>query len=75
MNCCDYQCDQGRDCPAHTNATTRTYPRTLAEAFPQDAAFDPIVERYRYSDSLEMWLLLAAAYCAGMVTTLLAMRS
>lgn len=36
MNCCDYQCDQGRDCPAHTNPTTRTYPRTLAEAFPSD---------------------------------------
>ena len=33
MNCCDYQCEQGRDCPVR-NDTTRTYPRTLEEAFP-----------------------------------------
>jgi hypothetical protein len=71
MNCCDYQCDQGRDCPAHSNATTRTYPRTLAEAFPQDAAFAPIVERYRYSDSFEYWLTLAGAFWAGVLITLI----
>jgi len=29
MTCCNQDCDQGRDCP-----TTRTYPRTLREAFP-----------------------------------------
>ena len=75
MNCCDYQCDQSNDCPAHTNATTRIYPRTLAEAFPQDAAHDPIIERVRYSDSLEMWLMLAAAFCAGVIVTLMLVRS
>ena len=36
MNCCDDygDCQQGRDCPVR-NATTRTYPRTLAQAFPR----------------------------------------
>ena len=75
MNCCDYGCDQGRNCPAHVKDTTRTYPRTLAEAFPQDAAYDPIIERVRYSDSLEMWLMLAAAFCAGVIVTLMLVRS
>ena len=37
MNCCDDygDCQQGRDCPVR-NATTRTYPRTLSEAFPRN---------------------------------------
>ena len=43
MNCCDDygDCQQGRDCPVR-NATTRTYPRTLREAFPH--APDPTFE-------------------------------
>jgi hypothetical protein len=75
MNCCDYECSQGDNCPIRVNPTHRRYPRTLAEAFPQDAAHDPIIERVRYSDSLEMWLLLAAAYCAGVIVTLMLVRS
>ena len=41
MNCCDYHCTQGANCPAR-NDTTRTYPRTLAQAFPH--APDPTFE-------------------------------
>jgi hypothetical protein len=32
MNCCDYDCRQGRDCPARS-LNTRRYPRTLEQAF------------------------------------------
>ena len=48
MNCCDDygDCQQGRDCPVR-NATTRTYPRTLREAFPYapNALFEQESER------------------------------
>lgn len=30
MNCCDYNCNQGRDCPV------RRYPRTMRQAFGPD---------------------------------------
>lgn len=35
MNCCDYDCNQGRDCPARKALmnNTRKYPRTMQEAF------------------------------------------
>jgi hypothetical protein len=50
MNCCDYQCEQGRDCPAR-NDTTRVYPRTLEEAFPHapDPVYDDIMAYYGYT--------------------------
>jgi hypothetical protein len=75
MNCCEYQCDQSKDCPAHTNPTTRTYPRTLVEAFPQDAPYQPVIERVRYSNSNDLWLMLVAAFCAGVIVTLMLVRS
>ena len=37
MTCCNQDCQQGKDCPL-----TRTYPRTLAQAFPH--APDPHFE-------------------------------
>jgi hypothetical protein len=38
MNCCDYNCNQGRDCPARMASvpTTRRYPRTMRQAFGPD---------------------------------------
>lgn len=34
--CCNHNCDEGRTCPLrHGYPTSRRYPRTMAEAFPQ----------------------------------------
>jgi len=46
MTCCNQECAQGRDCP-----TTRTYPRTLEEAFPHapDPVYDDIMAYYGYT--------------------------
>ena len=54
MNCCDYDCDQGHNCPVR-NHTTRTYPRTLREAFPH--APDPVWE-----DEMQSWGWLFFSY-------------
>ena len=34
-DCCTYRCEQGRDCPVRM--LTYRYPRTLRQAFPEDA--------------------------------------
>jgi hypothetical protein len=44
MNCCDYTCDQGRNCPARS-LNTRRFPRTLNEAFPGSPEYAASVER------------------------------
>jgi len=50
MTCCDYDCDQGHNCPAR-NDTTRTYPRTLEEAFPHapDPEYEDMMAYYGYT--------------------------
>ena len=67
MNCCDDygDCQQGRDCPVR-NATTRTYPRTLREAFPHapNALFEQESERG--------WTIFV--YIVGFVTGFVAAR-
>ena len=58
MNCCDYECSQGDNCPARVNPTHRRYPRTLLEAFPRHPAPDFVKEGQDYYKALE-WVLLA----------------
>lgn len=44
MNCCDHACEEGRSCPLRYGyPTSRRYPRSLAEAFPdvRRQAFEP----------------------------------
>jgi hypothetical protein len=57
MNCCDYGCTQGRDCPVRVNPTNRRYPRTLAEAFPRHPAPDFVDEGQDYHKALEVALI------------------
>ena len=52
MTCCTGDCNQGRDCP-----TTRTYPRTLLEAFPRHPAPDFVEEGQDYHKVLEVFLI------------------
>ena len=58
MNCCDYECSQGDNCPARVNPTHRRYPRTLAEAFPRYPDPDCVEEGQDYYKVLE-WVLMA----------------
>lgn len=57
MNCCDYNCTQGANCPARVNPTHRRYPRTLAEAFPRFPAPDFAEEGQDYHEVLEVALI------------------
>ena len=65
MTCCTGDCNQGRDCP-----TTRTYPRTLAEAFPRHPAPDFVEEGQDYHKALE-WVLLAFIVVSPVIVWLL----
>ena len=57
MNCCDYECNQGDNCPARVNPTHRKYPRTLAEAFPRFPSPDFVEEGQDYHKMLEVALI------------------
>lgn len=57
MNCCDYDCNQGHNCPVRVNPTHRRYPRTLAEAFPRHPAPDFVEEGQDYHKVLEVVLI------------------
>ena len=57
MNCCDYDCTQGANCPARVNPTHRRYPRTLAEAFPRFPAPNFVEEGQDYHKALEVALI------------------
>jgi hypothetical protein len=57
MNCCDYDCTGGANCPARVNPTHRRYPRTLAEAFPRYPAPDFVEEGVDYHEVLEVALI------------------
>jgi len=58
MNCCDYECNQGDNCPIRVNPTHRRYPRTLLEAFPRYPAPYFVEEGQDYHKAFE-WVLLA----------------
>lgn len=53
MNCCDYQCDQGRNCPARVAKVGTRYPRE-PECVPPSLWRD-------YMRQLTRWLVFAAA--------------
>jgi len=57
MNCCDYNCDQGANCPIRVNPTSRRYSRTLAEAFPRHPSPNFVEEEVGYHKALE-WVLI-----------------
>ena len=57
MNCCDYDCNQGHNCPIRVNPTHRRYPRTLAEAFPRHPAPDFVEDEVDYHKVLEVALI------------------
>jgi len=57
MNCCDYQCNQGANCPARVNPTHRRYSRTLAEAFPRHPSPNFVEEEVDHHKALE-WVLI-----------------
>ena len=57
MNCCDYECNQGDNCPARVNPTTRTFPRTLLQAFPRNPAPDFVEEGVDQHKVLEVFLI------------------
>ena len=57
MNCCDYDCNQGANCPIRVNPTHRRYPRTLAEAFPRFPAPNFDEEGQDYHKALEVALI------------------
>ena len=65
MTCCNQDCDQGRDCP-----TTRTYPRTLREAFPH--APDPVWETEMRGYGL-LFFTHVLAFFGGFVAALILM--
>ena len=65
MTCCNQDCDQGRDCP-----TTRTYPRTLQEAFPH--APDPVWEAEMRGYGL-LFFTHVLAFFGGFVAALILM--
>jgi len=69
MNCCDYDCDQGHNCPVR-NHTTRTYPRTLQEAFPH--APDPVWEAEMRGYGL-LFFTHVLAFFGGFVAALILM--
>lgn len=64
MNCCTGDCNQGRDCP-----TTRTYPRTLREAFPH--APDPVWEQEARGYGLLFFTHVLAFFVGIVVSRLL----
>ena len=57
IDCCDYSCTGGANCPVRVNPTTRTFPRTLAEAFPRHPAPDFVEEGQDYHKVLEVALI------------------
>jgi len=57
MNCCDYTCTGGDNCPVRVNPTHRRYPRTLAEAFPRYPAPDFVEEGVDQHKVLEVALI------------------
>ena len=58
IDCCDYSCTGGANCPVRVNPTTRTFPRTLLEAFPRNPYPDFVEEGLDQHKALE-WVLLA----------------
>ena len=62
MNCCDYDCTGGANCPARVNPTTRTFPRTLLEAFPRNPCpnFDEVGVDYHEVLEVALIALLVA---------------
>ena len=57
MNCCDYSCTGGDNCPIRVNPIHRRYPRTLLEAFPRYPAPDFVEEGQDYHKVLEVALI------------------
>jgi len=57
MNCCDYQCTGADNCPVRVNPTTRTFPRTLLEAFPRNPKPNFVEEGVDQHKLLE-WVLI-----------------
>ncbi len=56
MNCCDYECNQGRDCPARSNKVApigKRYPRHADQTRPAHV--------HRNLRSLAKWLLIYLA--------------
>jgi hypothetical protein len=57
------------------NETTKTFPRTMEEAFPKAHPwhFDPIRGPEPTHDHMEEWFLIGLAWAAGFVTCYVAM--
>jgi hypothetical protein len=56
------------------NNTTRRFPRTLQEAFPNDPQYAASVEVTRAKLDLEMFVLLACVFGAGFLTGLVCVK-
>ena len=50
-----------------TNNTPRKYPRTLAEAFPNDAKYAYTVTRHKPPIDVDMWVGVVCIFALGFV--------